>query len=151
MAETKTDKSEKSGAALPDLGAASRSNADSPGTLDAHRLTEILNAHARVIGVAIGEAIGAKFAELKSELMTDGRRDLHESEDAWLARGSPGERKHLKKLDQELHALEEALQGPQELLEGEDGSSQPMAKGEAVWSLPKYKPVKRDGEQHDDA
>jgi len=148
MAETKSEKSEKSGAAIPELSAASRSHADGPGTLDAHRLTEILNAHARLIGTVIGE----KLAEFKTEMMSDSRRELHEVEDAWLARGSPGERKHLKKLDQELHALEEALQGPQELLESEDGSGQPIVKGgEAVWSLPKYKPVKRDGEQHDDA
>jgi len=153
-------KSEKSGHPVHEAG--TRSNTDRPETFNPHQLAEMLNAHARAIGAAVGAAIGEKFAELQRELaqgnheLAQGKRELaharheeHEAEDAWLERCAPGDREPIKKLDHELHELEQALAGPEELLESEDGSNQPRAKGgEAVWTLPKYEPVKRD---HDSA
>jgi hypothetical protein len=124
--------------------------------IDRESLRQLLKDHAKEMATAFAKLIDKKLAALKSETMGSRRaahlpaeprenpEKIEGDEDAWLTKHMPGDRKHLKKVDKELCALEETLEGPQRLLEKEEGYNRPLVKGEATWQLPKYQPVPPD-------
>jgi hypothetical protein len=122
--------------------------------IDRESLRRLLKDHAKEMATAFAKLIDKKLAALKSESMGSRRAAHLPSEprenpdqierDAWLTMHTPGDRKHLKKVDQELRALEETLEGPQRLLEKEEGYNRPLVKGESTWQLPEYEPVPPD-------
>jgi hypothetical protein len=117
-----------------------------------------MDVHAKAVAVAVGEVLVEKLAVLQSrpaegrsaEHAIDRPREGHEEiahergEEAWLAKYPPGDRERLRKTDRELCHLEETLEGPQGLLDREQGQDRPPVKGEGTWQLPEYKPVPPD-------
>jgi hypothetical protein len=131
-----------------------------PTTLDQQSLLQLLELHATRMGATIGEVIAEKLAGLKNPTVEDaltgpapgGSREslervelaLERAEEAWLAKYPADDRAHLKCTDQELRELEKTLEGPQKLLEEEQGDTRPPVGKIGAWRLPDYQAVPPD-------
>jgi hypothetical protein len=131
-----------------------------PLSIDAHGLLQLLEAHATKIGAALGHVIVEKLAALKhppAEAVRAGpavggpheslervEQALAGAEDAWLAKHPADDRAQLKCTDRELRDLEKTLEGPQKLLEEEQGDTRPPVGKIGAWQLPEYQPVPPD-------
>jgi hypothetical protein len=137
--------------------------------IDLQSLAQVLNGQAKAIALALGEVIGDKLADLKKELRSE-TKELRRAEDRiaeltekqnkieqrvehalgqqrgedWLAKHPPGDREHLKGIDEKLRELEKTLEGPEVQLERGDGENRPPVTGRATWQLPEYQPVPPD-------
>ena len=129
-----------------------------PLAIDPESLLQLLEMHAARVGAAIGEVIVEKLAlskgratEERSEPALAGSREsveraehALEAEEAWLTKHPADDRAHLKCTDHELRELEKTLEGPQKLLEQEQGDARPPVGKRGAWQLPEYQPVPPD-------
>jgi hypothetical protein len=131
-----------------------------PTTIDQQSLLQLLERHAAKMGAAIGEVIAEKLAGSKNPTAEDARngpvpggpRESPErvelaperAEEVWLAKYPADDRAHLKCTDQELRDLEKTLEGPQKLLEEEQGDTRPPVGKLGAWRLPDYQAVPPD-------
>jgi hypothetical protein len=131
-----------------------------PSAIDPQALLQLLEVHATKMGAALGEVIVEKLAALKNPVAEGVRTEpalggpreslervehaLERAEDAWLAKYPPDDCAHLKCTDQELRDLEKTLEGPQKLLEEEQGDTRPPVGKIGAWQLPEYEAVPPD-------
>lgn len=157
MADTKTVKTVRAGQAATEQSLSVDPDGDGkPLAIDPHSLLQLLEAHA----TRMGEVIAEKFAVLHRQ-PTEGERTepglagphgslerveqaLELAEESWLAKHPADDRAHLKCTDQELRDLEKTLEGPQKLLEEEQGDTRPPVGKIGSWRLPEYQAVPPD-------
>jgi hypothetical protein len=127
-----------------------------PLAIDPHSLLNLLEAHATRMGHVIAE----KFAILHKQPPEGGQAEaalarsreklerveeaFNQAEDAWLAKYPADDRAHLKCTDQKLRDLQKTLEGPQKLLEEEQGDTRPPVGKIGKWRLPEYQAVPPD-------
>jgi hypothetical protein len=154
MAETKSGKTGHSGHTETEQTVRSGGEEAKRAFIEQEGLLELLDAHAKAVAAAIGEALVDKLARLqswptagrRSEFARETREEIdHEHDDeAWLTNYPPSDREHLKKTDRELHRLEETLAGPEPFLDRRQDVYRPNVSAEGTWQLPEYKPVPPD-------
>jgi hypothetical protein len=157
MAEKAEDKSQKAAHAGAEAGHVAKPGEGQATGLDLESIKQMLGEHVhemRQVVADLRNELKLEVAEVRraEEQITELRENQRriegaleqEREESWLVKQPSADRKHLKKIDQELRELEETLEGPQMLLERDDGEQRPLVKREATWQLPKYKPVPPD-------
>jgi len=155
------EKTGKSGHTETEQAVAGRSSDDGKRSpIDQQSLIQLLDAHAKAVAVAVGEVLIEKLAGAQSRSAEGGQtghaharprggeeeieRGHERSDEAWLVKFPPDDHECLRKTDRELRDLEKTLEGPERLLDREQGYNRPPVRTEGTWQLPEYKPVPPD-------